>query len=150
MWYLSCEKIEKILGHPEPFYNVKYATSADGINWRRQNQVCIPFDENTDSVGRPFVFRKGGHYFMLHSNRKALNYRNQKEAGYRLELSESEDGLAWSRVEGFVFPKSEQGWDDLMNEYAALLPADENSYWLFYNGNGFGASGFGLARLSID
>ena len=28
MWYLSCEKIEIINHHPEPFYNIKYAVHA--------------------------------------------------------------------------------------------------------------------------
>lgn len=150
MWYLSCEKIEKIHGHPEPFYNVKYAESADGVAWKRENIICIPFDANTDAIGRPFVFRRGEQYFMLHSNRKADGYRTQKDAGYRLELSQSGDGLAWSKVEDFRFEKSDEGWDSIMNEYSALLPCDENSYWLFYNGNGFGATGFGLARLTFE
>jgi predicted GH43/DUF377 family glycosyl hydrolase len=150
MWYLSCEKIERIHGHPEPFYNVKYAESTDGVSWKRDNIICIPFDTTTDAIGRPFVFRRDGKYFMLHSNRKADGYRTQKDAGYRLELSQSGDGLAWSKVENFRFEKSDEGWDSIMNEYSALIPCDENSYWLFYNGNGFGATGFGLARLIFE
>ena len=150
MWYLSCEKIEKIHGHPEPFYNVKYAESQDGISWKRDNIICIPFDANTDAIGRPFVFQRDETYFMLHSNRKADGYRTQKNAGYRLELSQSTDGLAWSKVENFQFEKSNEGWDDIMNEYSALIPCDKNSYWLFYNGNGFGATGFGLAKLIFE
>jgi predicted GH43/DUF377 family glycosyl hydrolase len=150
MWYLSCEKIEKILDHPEPFYNVKYATSPDGINWHRQNQVCVPFDENTDAVGRPFVFLRNQKYFMLHSNRRSLHYRNKREAGYRIELSESKDGIIWEKAKGFQFLKSREGWDNIMNEYASVFPASENSYWIFYNGNGFGATGFGLARMTIN
>lgn len=150
MWYLSCEKIETIAGRQEPFYNVKFARSANGIDWTRANQICIPFDSNTDAIGRPFVFIRNGKYFMLHSNRKADGYRTEKNAGYRIELSESDDGLNWKKTEGFHFPKSEEGWDNLMNEYASLIPADENSYWMFYNGNGFGATGFGLARLTFE
>lgn len=150
MWYLSCEKVERINEHPEPFYNVKYATSKDGIEWSRANEICIPFDANTDAVGRPFVFKRGARYFMLHSNRKANGYRTQKEAGYRIRLSGSEDGIRWEPVKDFVFEKSEDGWDNIMNEYASVFPADENSYWIFYNGNGFGATGFGLARLIFE
>jgi hypothetical protein len=150
MWYLSCEKIEAIHGHPEPFYNVKYAESSDGVEWKRKNDICIPFNKNTDAIGRPFVFKRGAEYFMLHSNRKADGYRAVKDAAYRIEMSHSADGINWKKVESFQFKKSEDGWDNLMNEYASLIPCGENSYWMFYNGNGFGGTGFGLAKLTFE
>ncbi len=151
MWYLSCEKIVPINNHPEPCYNVKYATSKDGINWIRENKICIPFDSNTDAIGRPFVWKHKGLYYMLHSNRKADGYRTVKEAGYRIEASVSEDGVNWKLAGENLFVKSDSGWDDVMNEYASVLPtADENKFWVFYNGNGFGQTGFGLAELTIE
>lgn len=149
MWYLSCEKIQYIHNHPEPFYNVKYAESTDGINWKRENKICVPFDANTDAVGRPFVWKQDGKYFMLHSNRKADGYRSEKAAGYRIELSVSSDGISWMNT-GNTVAKSEEGWDTIMNEYTAVLPADDKSFWVFYNGNNFGGTGFGLARLTFE
>lgn len=150
MWYLSCEKVETIHEHPEPFYNVKYAESADGVSWKRENRICIPFDPNTDAIGRPFVWKQNGQWLMLHSNRKADGYRTDPKAGYRIEISQSGDGIHWRPVENFVFPKSEDGWDSIMNEYASVIPAGENRCWMFYNGNGFGGTGFGLAELTFE
>ena len=146
MWYLNCEKVENINNHPEPFYNIKYATSANGIDWVRRNEVCIDFDfGNIDAIGRPCVYKEGGKYKMLHSNRRALGYRVDKTAGYTIGYSESEDGINWIRLDDEVgISKSEEGWDSIMIEYCTTYRFKGVRY-LIYNGNGFGASGFGYA-----
>ncbi len=148
MWYLSCEKIEVIDNHPEPFYNVKYAESEDGINWIRQNKVSIDFDFGTiDAIGRPCVYKENGKYKMLHSNRKAIGYRTNKKASYAIGYSESKDGINWERKDDIVgITKSENGWDSIMNEYCTTYLHNSVRY-LIYNGNGFGKSGFGYAVL---
>lgn len=148
MWYLSCEKIEVINNHPEPFYNIKYAESNDGINWKRNNNICIDFDFGViDALGRPCVYKENGIYKMFHSNRKAIGYRKDKEASYSIGYSESKNGIDWTRLDDLVgISKSETGWDSLMNEYCSTYLHDGIRY-LIYNGNGFGASGFGYAIL---
>ncbi len=147
MWYLSCQRITYIDGHPEPFYNVKYAVSNNGVDWERTEDVCIDFNENTDAIGRPCVWKENGVYKMLHSNRLAQDYRNVKDAGYRICYSESDDGVKWDeKKDDFFFPKSDSGWDSMMNEYCTVYHHNNKTYML-YNGNGFGASGFGYAVL---
>ncbi|WP_417857401.1 hypothetical protein [Xanthomarina gelatinilytica] len=148
MWYLSCEKIEMINNHPEPFYNVKYAESTDGINWQRNNQICIDFEFGTiDAIGRPCVYKENGIYKMFHSNRRANGYRDDKTASYSIGYSESKDGIAWERMDDKAgIKKSEAGWDSIMNEYCTTYIYKEKRY-LIYNGNGFGASGFGYGVL---
>jgi hypothetical protein len=153
MWYLSCEKIEVIDGHPEPFYNVKYATSYDGVNWNRSNQICIDFEpSHTDAIGRPCIWKHVHMYYMLHSNRLANGYRSDTDSSYRLVLSESRDGIHWSRREDFYLEKDGSDmWDGIMNEYTSVMPTENSGeYFVFYNGNGFGASGFGHLRLSFN
>lgn len=150
MWYLSCQKIEDIDGIPEPFYNVRYAESMDGIYWERLEKNCIDFDSNTDAIGRPCVWKYASKYWMLHSNRKALGYRTQKESAYRIELSVSDDGINWQSVPEFKFEKSETGWDNVMNEYTTVHELGNGEFLVFYNGNGFGASGFGVAKMTIE
>ncbi len=153
MWYLCCDRIELVNGHPEPFYNVKYAESQDGISWVRTNHVCIDFEEGkTDAIGRPCVWKYAGKYWMLHSNRLARGYRTNKEASYRIELSTSSDGITWIPVPEFSMQKSGgDEWDGKMNEYTSVVPGKENGeFYFFYNGNGFGASGFGYAILNLS
>jgi hypothetical protein len=150
MWYLSCEKIEYIDGHPEPFYNVKYATSDDGINWNRTGVKCIDFDDFADAIGRPCVEFEDGVYKMYSSHRNSRGYRNDPNKSYRLAYSESSDGINWFRkdevLEGLEF--SEEGWDSIMMEYCSVYNHNGKKY-LFYNGNGFGATGFGYATREL-
>lgn len=145
MWYLSCEKIEFIDEHPEPFYNVKYATSEDGIDWQRNGETCIPFrhDEGVDAIGRPFVYKDNGRFLMLHSNRSAHGYRSDPQKSYSIACSGSQDGIHWQQTE-FVIDGLDAGWCNVMNEYSSLLQCGDRT-WLFFNGNGFGESGFGYA-----
>lgn len=150
MWYLSCEKIEYINNHPEPFYNVKYAESEDGINWTRENKICIDFNFGTiDAIGRPCVYKEDGIYKMFHSNRKAIGYRTEKDAAYRIGYSESADGINWNRLDNKIeLKKTEDSWDSIMMEYCTTYVYQGIRY-LIYNGNGFGASGFGYATQKI-
>ena len=145
MWYLSCTKIEIINNHPEPFYNVKYAESEDGIHWNRNGHVCIDYDEFTDAIGRPAVIREDGLYKMYYSYRNAKNFRTDASQSYRLGYAESKDGLNWERKDEQIgIDRSTDGWDSLMMDYAHVVQYNEQTL-MFYNGNGFGASGFGYA-----
>lgn len=145
MWYLSCVKIEYIDNHPEPFYDVKYATSSDGINWHRTGDVCIGLDDFTDAVGRPSVIIENGKYTMFYSYRNAKNYRSDKGSSYRLGFAESEDGIHWVRRDAEIgIDMSETGWDSEMITYPHVINLNGKKM-MFYNGNGFGASGFGVA-----
>lgn len=148
MWYLSCQKIETVRDRAEPFYNVRYAESNDGVNWIRKEITCIDFNATRDAIGRPFVWKMNNKYLMLHSDRKADGYRELPDSGYRIALSESSDGISWIPVT-LEFSKSAEGWDSVMNEYASVIPVSENEVLMYYNGLGFGASGFGIARLKF-
>ncbi|OIN56421.1 hypothetical protein [Arsenicibacter rosenii] len=147
MWYLSCTKIEVINGHPEPFYDVKYAESTDGIHWTRTGNVCVGYDEFTDAIGRPTVFKDGDLYKMYFSYRNATNYRTDVKRSYRIGYAESTDGINWTRKDELAgIARSEDGWDSLMMDYCHIF--NHNGQWtMFYNGNGFGASGFGYAVM---
>ena len=145
MWYLSCTKIEYIDNHPEPFYNVKYATSEDGINWHKTGKVCIEYDDFTDAIGRPSVLFEDGMYKMFYAFRSAKDYRTDKTKSYRLGYAESANGIDWTRKDSEIgLNKSASGWDSEMITYAHVIKVNDKKM-AFFNGNGFGASGFGVA-----
>lgn len=147
MWYLSCTKIEVINGHPEPFYDVKYAESADGIHWERTGHVCVGYDAFTDAIGRPTVYKDGNLYKMYFSYRNATDYRIDVTRSYRIGYAESTDGINWVRNDALAgIERSADGWDSVMMDYCHIFP-HQNQWVMFYNGNGFGASGFGYATL---
>ena len=145
MWYLSCTKIDVINGHPEPFYDVKYAESTDGIYWERTGQVCVGYDAFTDAIGRPTVYKDGNLYKMYFSYRNATNYRTDVQRSYRIGYAESEDGITWERKDELAgIERSAEGWDSQMMDYCHIF-SHQNERIMLYNGNGFGASGFGYA-----
>ncbi len=145
MWYLSCTKWEMVNDHPEPFYNVKYAESINGIDWVRRGHICIDYDTFTDAIGRPSVFIENGMYKMVYSYRNAIDYRTDPEKSYRLGYAESVDGIHFIRKDSeFKLNGEKQPWESQMQEYAHIFKNNGRLYML-YNGNGFGRSGFGYA-----
>ena len=145
MWYLSCTKWEMINNHPEPFYHVKYAESTDGINWQRRGVVSVDYDSFTDAIGRPSVIKTSDGYLMFYSFRNARNYRSDPSKSYRMGLAFSKDGIAFERMDDKIeFTGEKLPWENLMQDYAHVIQ-HKNQMVMFYNGNGFGQSGFGYA-----
>lgn len=150
MYYVSCTGWKMVKDYPEPLYNVKYATSADGIHWTREGVVAIETDDFAEAVGKPFVYKEGGLYKMIYSYRNSIDYRTDPAKSYRLGYAESRDGVQWERKDGEVgIGLSTEGWDSVMMEYASSYEWDGKRY-LLYNGNGFGESGFGCAILDNE
>ncbi len=147
MWYLSCTGWQLINDIPEPFYNIKYAESKDGINWIRTGIVCIDNTADSEAIAKPFVIHEDGIYKMWYSYRKVVNYKTQKNASYKIGYAESQDGIKWIRKDNLVgIERSSEGWDSEMMEYCHILDI-RGKRIMFYNGNGFGKTGFGYAIL---
>lgn len=147
-WYLSTTKWEMIEGELEPYYNLKYAESPNGIHWERNGVVAIDLaDENEGGIAKASVIHEGNHYKMWYSFRGASGYRTDKSKSYRIGYAESKNGIDWERMdEKSGIDISESGWDSEMIEYPHVVK-HKNDYYMFYNGNGFGSSGFGYATL---
>jgi hypothetical protein len=145
-WYLSCTKWEMINGKPEPFYHIKYAESLDGIHWKRDGVVAIDYKSETEAgiVGATVLTENGVHK-MWYAYRDADGYRTGKAKSYRIGYAESFGGVRWKRLdERAGIDVSDAGWDSEMIEYPFVV-AHHGTKFLFYNGNGFGKTGFGYA-----
>lgn len=140
MWYASMDSwSENKEGGHTHFYNLKYAESKDGINWKRDRTVVINYENDQEyAFGRPYVLKENNIYKMWYA------YRGRS---YKMGYAESEDGLKWTRKDQIVgISNSESGWDSEMIEYPYILKHNEDLY-MFYNGNGYGESGIGVAIL---
>ncbi|MGM5470811.1 hypothetical protein ACS386_11095 [Flavobacteriaceae bacterium LMO-SS05] len=146
MWYLSCTKWDLIHGIQEPFYHLKYAESKNGITWDRQGIVAIDFKTPTEGgIASASVLKEDGIYKMWYAYRDAHGYRAHKNKSYRIGYAESQDGIKWKRLDDQVgIALSETGWDSFMMTYPNVIKYKDTKY-LFYNGDGFGQSGFGYA-----
>ena len=146
MWYVSCTGWKLINNIQEPMYNIKLATSTDGIKWIREG-TAVETDEFGEAIGKPFVFKEDSIYKMIYSYRNSVNYRTDHSKSYRLGYAESVDGMKWTRKDNEIgIALSKNGWDSVMMEYASSYVVKGIRY-LVYNGNGFGESGFGYAIL---
>ncbi len=142
MWYLSCVEWQATANGPVHRYHIKVAESADGVEWCRQGLVGIDFkDRDEIALSRPCVLRDADRARMFYS------YRGER---YRIGYAESADGLSWRRRDEEVgIDVAATGWDSEMIAYAFVFDADGERYML-YNGNGYGATGIGLAVLEAD
>jgi len=148
-WYMSYLKWEERHGTMEPFYEIKYAESKDGIIWIREDVTCIPLLQGEGGVACPSVLKEKDSYKMWYSTRKSGAYRNNSNESYRIGFAESQDGMHWTRKDNIAgIDISETGWDSEMIAYPYVIKQG-NKYLMFYNGNGFGASGIGYAELEI-
>lgn len=145
MWYISFPSWEMYGEKLEPIYVVKHATSADGIHWQCDNHICIGSSYPGEAIGRPWVIKDEGLYKMWFSTRGIEDYRSKEGNHYMIGYAESADGVNWNRMpEKCNIGLSDSGWDSEMLEYASVIRSN-NTYYMIYNGNAFGKTGFGYA-----
>jgi predicted GH43/DUF377 family glycosyl hydrolase len=139
MWYIAGNKWIDVNGKQVPTYNMRYLESSNGNNWDKQGTVCLYLaNEDEYGFGRPYVFKEDGIYKMFYS----IRYISK---GYRLGYAESQDGKTWFRKDQQVgIDVSYSGWDSQMISMACIQKTKYGTY-MFYNGNNYGETGFGVA-----
>ena len=138
MWYVSGTKWDETPTGLKSHYHIKYADSDDGRNWRRDGLVCInqQSDEETNIARCCVVAGRKGYRAW---------YSYDRGEGYRIGYAESDDGLEWHREDNKAgLTPSKDGWDSEALAYPYVV-AHKNRLCMFYNGNGFGRDGIGLA-----
>lgn len=136
MWYVSGEGwINKDL----PIYNIKYASSIDGIYWENDGKIALELEKNETALARPCVLYNGVDYEMYFS------YKDPN-IGYRIGYATSLDGVKFKRSNNYseYLDVSKKGWDSEMVEYSFVFE-HQNKKYMLYNGNGYGENGIGYA-----
>jgi predicted GH43/DUF377 family glycosyl hydrolase len=145
VWYTSGSEWKIINGRPEIFYHIKYGTSKNGIDWKREDAICIPPSDEFEVTARPSVIKDRSGYKMWYSKRNLVDFRTEAKQSYRPGYAESEDGVHWQRLdEKLDLSLSDEGWDSEAIAYPYVREIGGKLVML-YNGNGFGATGFGYA-----
>ena len=142
IWYVAGGAWTEINGKAMPVYDLRYLESADGIHWPQEGQITLPLtDPSEHGFGRPYVIHSKDRYQMFYSVRKV------EPNAYRMGYAESDDGIHWTRKDEEIgLTVSEEEWESESVEYAAVVETS-NHTWMFYNGNDFGGTGFGVAEL---
>ena len=138
MWYGST--VQWNAGNGEMEHVIKYASSRDGMVWRRGNQAVPSVLGFAQAFSRPTVIHDTEGYHMWFSYRSGLPGKK-----YRIGYAWGASPLSFElRLDEAGIDVSESGWDSEMIEYPFVWEHKKRLYML-YNGNGYGQTGFGLA-----
>lgn len=141
MWYGSTVNWDA--GNGEMLHVIKYANSPDGHVWYRQGQA-VPHEIGVaQAFSRPVVIGDPGGISEMW-----FSYRPGNSKSYRIGHATSADRRVFVLdLANAAIDVSSEGWDSEMTEYPFVLDHGGQRY-MFYNGNGFGRTGFGLAVLT--
>jgi hypothetical protein len=153
MWYIfgTNWKVFSEGAAPDRTYKIGHATSADGINWVKEEARQIISDRlgASESQALPTVIKIGDRHHMFFCYRQSSDFREDSKRGYRIGHAWSDDLANWTRDDECPsLDVSPSGWDSEMLCYPHVFECDSKVY-LLYNGNQFGRYGFGLAELEI-
>ena len=144
-WHIRREDTE-----PERTYKIAHAVSEDGIDWKKEGRQIIPDKFESECQALPTVLKIGQKYHMYFCYRHTFDFRTDKEKSYRLGYAFSDDLINWERQDDLAgITVSKRGWDSEMMCYPNIFQVGSQTY-LLYNGNHFGKSGFGIAKLVIN
>lgn len=140
MWYIGGSDTLLVNDKQVPRYDMRFLESADGSSWGKEGRIVLsPDGEDEYGFGRPDVLETADGFEMWYSIRT-------RSKGYRLGYARSPDGLNWQRLDHLVgIAPSASGWDSAMQAFSACVDTRHGRY-LFYNGNNYGETGFGVAR----
>ncbi|MGZ3932991.1 MAG: hypothetical protein ACXVP0_17205 [Bacteroidia bacterium] len=144
IWYNGVNEWTDVKGKKLPVGNVRYLESGDPTDFSTAiPKQCLAPQAHEFSLSRPYVFKHSGVYKML------LSCRQRDTDSYKLGYAESADGQTWQRDDERLNVSGPCGdWDSDMICYTSLITLNGKHY-LFYNGNGFGATGFGYAEVNF-
>jgi predicted GH43/DUF377 family glycosyl hydrolase len=148
MWYVAGKRWFAGSERLEPIYKLRMATSEDGYNWKKEGRDIIEdVLGSSECQASGEVFFHEDEYHMIFSYRGAIDYKSGDQQ-YRMGHAVSKNLTEWSRDDSYhEFEPSGTGWDSKSVSYPTVFNVDAETY-MYYQGNGIGSTGFGLAKLT--
>jgi sucrose-6-phosphate hydrolase SacC (GH32 family) len=140
-WYGGGSKFIQGENKTLPVYDIRYTESDDISSFKEQGKVILTTKDDEYRLGRPYLFIKSkSEYYLFYGF-------STESTPYNLGYAFSSDLNNWKRLDDtFKLERSDSGWDSEMVAYPSVLEVN-NKVFMFYNGNDYGKSGFGLAEL---
>lgn len=113
------------------------ATSADGLSWQPTGRDLVSPEAGEFALARPWLFERTGQDFMLFSIRRER---------YTVGVARRTTGDRWERTTSDLFGRSDESWDSEATCYASAIRVQDRDL-VFYCGNGYGRTGFGVAEI---
>ena len=119
-------------------FNLREAIYNKKDKWIFTNKELIKLKSNERAITRPT--------FMILNKKLIMIFSLDVAGKYELAAACQNNNGKWSRMNNFTFVNSGQEWDSIDNCYPSIFESN-NQYYMLYNGNGYGKSGFGIAKL---
>ena len=129
----------------EMLHVLNCAESVDGNQWKKKG-LAVPYE-----LGKAQAFSRPSYIKIDDTEHLWFSYRSGSGEKYRIGHSfKSDNGLWQLDIEnaGIDVSDDQDAWDSEMICYPYILEHNDKIY-MFYNGNGFGRSGIGLAVLEV-
>jgi hypothetical protein len=149
MWYTAGTGWHSVAGALEPTYEIRTASSADGLIWDRASAAAVTAGGPWIALTRPWPVSSRSGMRLWFSRRGFDHRRRDAHHGYRLAWTDVDvGGRSSGRVSEvrFANPPQPGDFDEFAQSYPCVVPYREDQI-MFYNGNDFGSGGFGWARL---
>ncbi len=148
MWYTSGTGWLEIGKRVEPLYNIKYASSKDGINWERKNEISIYQNNSEECVARATILPENDILKMWFIYRGSRDFRDGTDS-YKIGYAEGNinEPTKWERKDKYSgIASGQELYDNMMQAYPNVVKVGTKTY-MFYNGNNFGQEGIACAFL---
>ena len=130
-------------GQVKSLYDVKSAYSQDGLEWFKTGETAIGLEEKDTNIARACFGVEDGKFKAFYP------YVSKALGNYRIGYAESADGLHYTRKDEHNLASSlcvgpTLSWDSDAVTYPHVFE-HKGKFFMLYNGNGFGKTGFGMA-----
>lgn len=147
-YYIGTDSWEEVDGYFEPRYYVKKAIGQNIRSLKTVDHQVIKPLHSDEVFSRPSIIKINDTQVMAFCSRLISDFRDGANS-YVISFAIKRYGASedWQRTD--VFLKPNESWTSKQTCYPFLLN-ECGRISIFYNGNGFGKSGFGLTRLDAD
>lgn len=139
MWYGSLLEWVRINENYFTKYNIKYATSENGIDWDLNGKIEIDLDEDETNIAHPHISYIKGKKVLFYS--KVVNHNSYLPGMAILYRNK------WIRKDELIGLSDEKTIYDNISVSHLHTVNVENDTYILYNGNNFGKEGILLARM---
>lgn len=139
MYYDSIDKWDE--SEPNNYkFDLRVAVMKGSHKWLYCNKLSLVTNIISRAITRPAFISTPTGLMMV--------YSCEIDGEYKLNaaLQDKKNHYKWIKNDRFIFPPSGQSWDSNEQSYCNIFKY-QKYYYMLYNGNKYGKTGFGIAKL---
>jgi hypothetical protein len=121
-------------------FDLRFAVMKGLNKWEHCKKIVLETNKEIRAVTRPSFIQSPKGLVMVYSC--DINGKYKLKAA----IQNKHSGQKWIRDKSFSFNSSGQDWDSDEQSYCNIFN-HEKDYYMLYNGNKYGKTGFGIAKL---